>query len=171
MPAGYSWLSVFITAAILFGFSSVILVMLLGQTRVFYTMSKDGLIPSVFSKLHPKHKTPYRSQWLFFFFVSLFAAFVPDSVVGNMVSIGTLFAFVLVCIGIIILRKRSPELPRPFKTPLVPFVPILGALICLLMIAGLGIDNWLRLGVWLIIGFVIYFGYSRKNSKAQKGEK
>ncbi|MEJ0105594.1 MAG: amino acid permease [Bacteroidota bacterium] len=171
MPASYNWLSVFITAAILFGFSSVILVMLLGQTRVFYTMSKDGLIPPVFSKLHPKHKTPYRSQWLFFFFVSLFAAFVPDSVVGNMVSIGTLFAFVLVCIGIIILRKRSPELPRPFKTPLVPFVPILGALICLLMIAGLGIDNWLRLGVWLIIGFVIYFGYSRKNSKAQKGEK
>jgi basic amino acid/polyamine antiporter, APA family len=170
MPASYSWLGVFITCAILFGFSSVILVMLLGQTRVFYTMSRDGLIPKVFSDLHPKHKTPFKSQWLFFGFVSLFAAFVPDSVVGNMVSIGTLFAFVLVCIGIIILRKRNPELPRPFKTPLVPFVPILGALTCLLMIAGLGIDNWLRLGVWLIIGFVIYFGYSVKNSKARKGE-
>jgi len=170
MPASYSWLGVFITCAILFGFSSVILVMLLGQTRVFYTMSKDGLIPSVFSSLHPKHKTPYKSQWLFFVFVSLFAAFVPDSVVGNMVSIGTLFAFVLVCIGIIILRKRSPELPRPFKTPLVPMVPILGALTCLLMIAGLGIDNWLRLGVWLLIGFVIYFGYSVKNSKARRDE-
>ena len=168
MPASYSWLSTFITAAILFGFSSVILVMLLGQTRVFYSMSKDGLVPAVFSKLHPKHKTPYKSQWLFFAFVSLFAAFVPDSVVGNMTSIGTLFAFVLVCIGIIIMRKTNPELPRAFKTPLVPVLPILGALICLLMIAGLGIDNWLRLIVWLAIGFIIYFGYSVKHSKARK---
>lgn len=169
MPAGYNWLSIFITVAILFGFSSVMLVMLLGQTRVFYTMSKDGLIPSVFSKLHPKHSTPYKSQWLFFFFVSIFAAFVPDSVVGNMVSIGTLFAFVLVCIGIIIMRRRNPELPRPFKTPWVPLVPIVGALTCLLMIAGLGIDNWIRLGVWLIVGFFIYFGYSRKHSYLRKG--
>jgi APA family basic amino acid/polyamine antiporter len=169
MPASYSWLSTFITVAILFGFSSVILVMLLGQTRVFYSMSKDGLVPSVFSKLHPKHKTPYKSQWLFFAFVSLFAAFVPDSVVGNMTSIGTLFAFVLVCIGVIIMRKRNPEIPRSFKTPWVPFVPILGALVCLLMIAGLGIDNWLRLFVWLIIGFFVYFGYSVKHSKARKG--
>jgi basic amino acid/polyamine antiporter, APA family len=170
MPSSYSWLSTFITVAILFGFSSVILVMLLGQTRVFYSMSKDGLIPAVFSKLHPTHKTPYKSQWLFFAFVSIFAAFVPDSVVGNMTSIGTLFAFVLVCIGIIIMRKRNPEIPRAFKTPLVPFVPILGALICLLMITGLGIDNWLRLFVWLIIGFVIYFGYSVKHSLARKGK-
>jgi len=168
MPASYNWLSIFITAAILFGFSSVILVMLLGQTRVFYTMSRDGLVPPVFSRLHSKFRTPFKSQWLFFVFVSLFAAFVPDSVVGNMVSIGTLFAFVLVCIGIIIMRKRNPEAPRPFKTPLVPFVPVLGALICLLMIAGLGLDNWLRLGVWLIIGFVIYFGYSVKHSKARQ---
>lgn len=169
MPAQYNWLSIFITVAILFGFSSVILVMLLGQTRVFYTMSRDGLIPSVFAKLHPKHATPYRSQWLFFFFVSLFAAFIPDTVVGNMVSIGTLFAFVLVCIGILILRKRSPDIPRPFKVPLVPVVPIVGAITCLLMIAGLGIDNWIRLGVWLIIGFAIYFGYSRHHSKLQLG--
>jgi APA family basic amino acid/polyamine antiporter len=170
MPASYGWLSTFITVAILFGFSSVILVMLLGQTRVFYSMSRDGLIPPVFSKLHPKHQTPYKSQWLFFIFVSLFAAFVPDSVVGNMTSIGTLFAFVLVCIGVIIMRKRNPEIPRSFKTPLVPFVPILGALICLLMITGLGIDNWLRLFVWLIIGFFVYFGYSVKHSLARKGE-
>lgn len=170
MPASYNWLSIFITAAILFGFSSVILVMLLGQTRVFYTMSRDGLIPRVFSDLHPKQRTPYKSQWLFFVFVSLFAAFIPDSVVGNMVSIGTLFAFVLVCIGVIIMRKRNPELPRPFRTPLVPLVPVLGALVCLLMIAGLGIDNWLRLGVWLIIGFAIYFTYSIKNSKARHGQ-
>jgi basic amino acid/polyamine antiporter, APA family len=170
MPPSYNWLSIFITVAILFGFSSVILVMLLGQTRVFYTMSKDGLVPPAFSKLHAKHQTPYKSQWLFFGFVSIFAAFIPDSVVGNMVSIGTLFAFVLVCIGIIILRKKSPEIPRPFKTPLVPFVPILGAVTCLLMITGLGVDNWLRLAVWLIIGFVIYFGYSVKHSKQRKLE-
>jgi len=168
MPASYHWLSIFITVAVLFGFSSVILVMLLGQTRVFYTMSRDGLIPPVFSDLHPKNKTPYKSQWLFFFFVSLFAAFVPDTVVGNMVSIGTLFAFVLVCIGVIIMRRRNPEAIRPFKTPLVPFVPVLGALVCGLMIAGLGIDNWIRLGVWLIVGFVIYFSYSVKHSKARQ---
>ena len=169
MPFKYQWLSIFITAAILFGFSSVILVMLLGQTRVFYTMSRDGLIPPVFSQLHPKHQTPYKSQWLFFVFVSLFAAFVPDTVVGNMVSIGTLFAFVLVCIGVIIMRKRNPEVPRAFKTPLVPFVPILGAAVCLLMIVGLGRDNWLRLGVWLVLGLMVYFGYSIKNSKVRRG--
>jgi APA family basic amino acid/polyamine antiporter len=169
MPVSYNWLSIFITVAILFGFSSVILVMLLGQTRVFYTMSRDGLIPRVFSDLHPVNRTPYKSQWLFFFFVSLFAAFIPDTIVGNMVSIGTLFAFVLVCIGVLIMRKRSPELVRPFKTPFVPVVPVLGALICLLMITGLGIDNWMRLIIWLIVGFFIYFTYSVKNSKARKG--
>jgi APA family basic amino acid/polyamine antiporter len=168
MPPSYSWLSTFITVAILFGFSSVILVMLLGQTRVFYTMAKDGLVPPVFAKLHPKHQTPYKSQWLFFVFVGLFAAFIPDSIVGNMTSIGTLFAFVLVCIGVMILRKKRPEVPRPFRTPLVPIVPVAGALICLAMIAGLGIDNWLRLFFWLIIGMFVYFGYSRKHSKVQR---
>jgi len=168
MPPSYSWLSTFITIAILFGFSSVILVMLLGQTRVFYTMAKDGMVPKVFADLHPKHRTPYTSQWLFFLFVGLFAAFIPDSIVGNMTSIGTLFAFVLVCIGVMILRKKSPEVPRPFRTPWVPVVPVLGSLICLAMIAGLGIDNWIRLGVWLIIGMFVYFGYSRKHSKVQK---
>ncbi|RFS20954.1 amino acid permease [Chitinophaga silvatica] len=167
MP-GYGWLSTFITVAILAGFSSVILVMLLGQTRVFYSMSNDGLIPSVFAKLHPKYRTPYRSQWMFFGFVSLFAAFVPDSVVGDMTSIGTLFAFVLVCIGVIVMRKSNPDVPRSFKTPLVPFVPILGAAFCLLMIISLGIENWSRLIVWLLIGFFIYFGYSVKHSKARK---
>ena len=168
MPASYSWLSTFITIAILFGFTSVIMVMLMGQTRVFYTMAKDGLVPPVFATLHPKHKTPYKSQWLFFVFVGLFAAFIPDTIVGNMTSIGTLFAFVLVCIGIIILRRKRPEVPRPFRTPLVPLVPVLGALICLAMITGLGISNWLRLIIWLIIGMVVYFGYSKKHSKVQR---
>jgi len=167
MP-GYGWLSLFITIAILAGFSSVILVMLLGQTRVFYSMSNDGLVPPVFSKLHPKHRTPYKSQWMFFVFTALFAGFVPDHIVGDMTSIGTLFAFVLVCIGVLVMRKTNPEVPRPFKTPLVPFVPIAGALVCLAMIAGLGLGNWTRLIIWLAIGFVIYFGYSVKHSKARK---
>jgi APA family basic amino acid/polyamine antiporter len=167
MP-GYSWLSVMITVAILAGFSSVILVMLLGQSRVFFSMSKDGLLPAVFSDLHPKFKTPFKSNALLFLFVSVFAAFVPGDTVGDMTSIGTLFAFVLVCAGIIIMRKTDPDTPRPFKTPLVPLVPILGILVCAAMIYGLGVENWIRLFVWLGIGFVVYFGYSIKNSKLNK---
>ena len=170
MP-GYSWLSLFITIAILAGFSSVILVMLLGQTRVFYSMSNDGLVPPVFSKLHPKYRTPYKSQMLFFVFTALFAGFIPDHIVGNMTSIGTLFAFVLVCIGVLVMRKSDPNVPRPFKTPWVPVVPIAGAIVCGLMILGLGADNWIRLVIWLAIGFVIYFGYSVKHSKARKLQK
>jgi APA family basic amino acid/polyamine antiporter len=170
MP-GYGWLSAFVTVAILAGFSSVILVMLLGQTRVFYTMSRDGLIPPVFSKLHPKYHTPYRSQWLFFVFISLFAAFVPDSVVGDMTSIGTLFAFVLVSLGIMFLRKSDPNAERPFRTPLYWLVCPLGALVCLAMIAGLGWENWSRLLIWLLIGFFIYFGYSIRHSKVRNGNK
>ncbi|MBA3829457.1 MAG: amino acid permease [Taibaiella sp.] len=170
MP-GFGWLSKLVTVAILAGFSSVILVMLLGQTRVFYTMSKDGLVPSSFSRLHAKFRTPYKSQWMFFIFVSLFAAFVPDNIVGDMTSIGTLFAFVLVCIGIMILRIKSPEVKRPFKTPLYWVVCPLGALVCLCMIAGLGWENWARLFVWLLIGFVIYFGYGIKNSKVRREQR
>ena len=169
MPHSFNWLANLVTVAILAGFSSVILVMLLGQTRVFYTMSTDGLIPKIFSKLHPKHRTPYKSQWFFFVFVSLFAGFIPDSVVGEMVSIGTLFAFVLVCLGIFILRRTDPDLARPFKTPLYKVVCILGAIICLCMMASEGLENWLRLFVWLLIGFVIYFGYSVKRSHVRHG--
>jgi APA family basic amino acid/polyamine antiporter len=165
---GYGWLSTFVTVAILAGFSSVILVMLMGQTRVFYSMSNDGLVPKVFSTLHPKYRTPYRSQAMFFVFVSLFAAFIPDSVVGDMTSIGTLFAFVLVCLGVIVMRKTNPELPRAFKTPWVPVVPLVGTAFCLLMIVSLGWENWSRLFIWLIIGFCIYFGYSVKHSKTRK---
>jgi len=168
MP-GFGWLSLFITIAILAGFSSVILVMLLGQTRIFYTMSRDGLVPPVFSDVHPKHRTPYKSQWVFFVFVSLFAAFIPDNVVGDMTSIGTLFAFVLVCIGILIIRNKKMA-NAPFKTPAVWIIAPLGALVCLAMIAGLGLENWARLIVWLLVGFIIYFGYSRKHSKVRHGE-
>jgi APA family basic amino acid/polyamine antiporter len=162
---GYGWLAKLVTVAILAGFSSVILVMLLGQSRVFYSMSRDGLVPPVFSQLHPKFRTPYKSNLLFFVFVGLFAAFIPGDIVGDMTSIGTLFAFILVCAGVIIIRKTHPDLPRQFKTPLVPLVPILGIIVCGAMIFGLGWTNWLRLGAWLLIGFIIYFSYSRSHAK------
>ncbi len=162
---GYGWLANFVTVAILAGFSSVILVMLLGQSRVFYSMSRDGLVPKVFSDTHPKFRTPWKSNMLFFVFTSLFAAFLPDSVVGEMTSIGTLFAFMLVCAGVWILRVRRPDLVRTFKVPMVPVVAVLGIVVCGAMIYGLGWTNWLRLGAWLLIGMFIYFGYSKSHSK------
>ena len=168
MP-GYSWLGKLVTVAILAGFSSVILVMLLGQSRVFYSMSRDGLVPKVFSDVHSKFKTPYKANLIFLVVVGAFAAFVPGDIVGDMTSIGTLFAFMLVCVAVIILRKTDPDMPRAFKTPLVPLVPILGIIVCGAMIFGLGWTNWLRLGGWLLIGFVIYFGYSKRHSLLQKG--
>ena len=167
MP-GYAWLGKLVTVAILAGFSSVILVMLLGQSRVFYSMSRDGLLPKVFSEVHPKYKTPYKANLIILVLVGLFAAFIPGDIVGDMTSIGTLFAFILVCIAVIILRKTEPNHPREFKTPLVPFIPILGVVVCAAMIFGLGWTNWLRLFVWLGIGLVIYFSYSRKNSKLKQ---
>lgn len=163
MP-GYDWLAKFVTVAILAGFSSVILVMLMGQSRVFYTMSRDGLVPKVFSDLHPKFRTPYKSNLIFLVFVGLFAAFVPGDIVGDMTSIGTLFAFMLVCAGVWIMRVKRPDLPRQFKTPLVPVVPILGILVCGAMIYGLDWPNWLRLGGWMLVGFIIYFAYSMRKS-------
>jgi len=163
MP-GYAWLGKLVTIAILAGFSSVILVMLLGQSRVFYSMSRDGLLPAIFSEVHPKYKTPYKANLIILILVGAFAAFIPGDIVGDMTSIGTLFAFILVCAAVIILRKTNPDLPRQFKTPLVPLVPILGIIVCAAMIFGLGWTNWLRLGIWLAVGFIIYFGYSKKKS-------
>jgi len=164
MP-GYGWLSDLVTVAILGGFSSVILVMLMGQSRVFYSMSRDGLVPKVFSDVHPRFRTPYKSNWLFFAFVGLFAAFVPEDIVGDMTSIGTLFAFMLVCIGTWVMRVKEPGLKRQFRVPAVPVVSTLGVLVCGAMIFGLGWPNWTRLGVWLVIGLAIYFGYGIKRSK------
>ncbi|MCO5949735.1 amino acid permease [Mucilaginibacter flavidus] len=161
----YAWLSTLVTVAILAGFSSVILVMLLGQSRVFYTMATDGLLPKVFSDLHPKYSTPYKSNMILFVFVGLFAAFLPESVAGDLTSIGTLFAFVVVCVGVMILRKKSPDLVRPFKTPLVPLVPILGMIICGTMIASLETRTQLSALGWMVLGLIIYFTYSKKNSK------
>ena len=128
-------------------------------------VSRDGLVPKLFSDLHPKFQTPYKSNWIFLVLVGGFAAFVPGDIVGDMTSIGTLFAFILVCAGVWILRITNPEIPRQFKVPLVPLVSVLGIGVCAAMIAGLGKLNWERLGVWLVIGLVIYFGYSRKRSK------
>ncbi|MCX6633892.1 MAG: amino acid permease, partial [Acidobacteria bacterium] len=163
----YVWLKTAVSLAIIAGLTSVILVMLLGQSRVFYSMSRDGLVPRIFSDIHPKYRTPWRSNLVFMVFVSLFSAFAPISWVGHMTSIGTLFAFVVVCGGVLIMRKTNPGLPRPFRTPLVPLVPILGIVVCLAMMAGLGLSNWLRLFVWLFIGLAIYFSYGRRHSHLQ----
>ena len=166
---GYAWLGKFVTVAILAGFSSVILVMLLGQSRVFYSMSRDGLVPGVFADIHPKYHTPWKSNLLFFFFTALFGGFVPGDIVGEMTSIGTLFAFILVCAGIWILRVRRPNLQRAFRTPAVPLVSSLGIVVCASMIYGLGWTNWVRLGAWLLVGLVIYFGYGRAHSRLNAG--
>lgn len=161
----YKWLADAVTVAILAGFSSVILVMLMGQSRIFYTMSQDGLIPKAFGELHPKYKTPFKANWILFAFVGAFAAFVPGHVAGDLTSFGTLFAFVLVSIGVWILRVKNPKLERPFRAPLVPVVSTLGALICALMIFGLDIQTLTVAFVWMLIGLLVYFGYSRKRSK------
>lgn len=165
---GYEWLGTSVTVAILAGFSSVILVMLMGQSRVFFSMSKDGLLPRVFSDLHPKFRTPYKSNVILFVFVGLFAAFIPGSVAGDLTSFGTLFAFVLVCAGTWIMRVKSPEIPRPFKTPLVPLVPILGILVCMFMIVALDYVTLLSAALWMVLGLLIYFMYSRRSSNLNR---
>lgn len=164
----YPWLNKAISLAILAGYSSVILVMLLGQSRVFYSMSKDKLLPAAFSKVHPKYRTPVNSNLLFLVLVSTFAAFVPARVAGEMTSIGTLLAFIIVCTGILVMRKTMPEAPRGFRTPLVPLIPILGILTCLFMMVFLPFDTWIRLIVWMVIGLDIYTWYGRKNASKSK---
>jgi APA family basic amino acid/polyamine antiporter len=161
----YSWLATAVTVAILAGFSSVILVMLMGQSRIFYTMSNDGLIPKAFGDLHPKYKTPYKSNMILFVFVGAFAAFVPGHVAGDLTSFGTLFAFVLVSIGVWMLRVKAPNLERPFRTPIAPVVSVLGALICTAMIVGLDEQTLKVAFAWMALGLIVYFLYSKKNSK------
>jgi APA family basic amino acid/polyamine antiporter len=169
MP-GYGWLATLVTVAILAGFSSVILVMLLGQSRVFYSMANDGLLPKLFAEIHPKYRTPWKCNIVLFLFVGVFAAFIPGSLAGDLTSIGTLFAFVLVCIGVWIMRKIQPTLARPFKTPLVPLVPILGVIVCGGMIVSLDIHTQLTALGWMLIGFLIYFLYSRLHSRLNTPE-
>jgi APA family basic amino acid/polyamine antiporter len=160
----YRWLTIGMNVAVLAGLTSVMLVMLLGQSRVLFSMANDRLLPKAFRDVHPKFRTPWKCNLMLMIFVSLFAAFVPISVVGKMTSIGTLFAFVIVCIGIIIMRKTHPDTPRPFKTPLVPLFPLMGIAVNVAMMYGLGWSNWLRLVIWMAIGLIIYFGYSRSRS-------
>jgi len=167
MP-GFGWLATLVTVAILAGFSSVILVMLLGQSRVFYSMSNDGLIPKIFSDLHPKFRTPYKSNIILFLFVGFFGAFIPGSVAGDLTSIGTLLAFILVCLGIIIMRKADPDRPRPFRTPFSPVVPILGVIVCGAMVCFEDPTTVLTALGWMILGLLIFFTYSRHHSNIGK---
>jgi len=164
---GLAWLSPFIKIGAIAGLSSVVMVLLLGQSRVFYSMAHDGLLWKSFAKTHPKYKTPYLTSIVTGLFAALFAGFLPIGLLGELVSIGTLLAFVIVCLGLIVLRKKEPDAPRAFRTPWVPFVPVLGALICLAQMAALPKDTWIRLIGWMLIGFVIYFSYGRKHSRVR----
>lgn len=166
----YPWLQTMIKLGIISGFTSVILVLLLGQSRVFYSMSRDGLLPQVFSDIHPKWKTPWRSNLIFLFFVSFFAGLFPISKLGHMTSIGTLLAFIIVCAGVMILRNTQPNQPRPYRVPGAPLVPFLGILVCMSMMTSLDHETWYRLGIWLAIGMVIYFTYSRFHSRLNAGK-
>jgi len=167
---GLKWLSPIIKVGTLAGLSSVILVTLLGQTRIFFSMAHDGLLWKSFAKIHSKFKTPHYSTMITGFFTAIMAGLFPIGLLGELVSIGTLLAFMIVCIGILIMRKTEPDAPRPFKTPWVPFVPMLGAFICLIQMLALPGDTWLRLIIWMAIGFVIYFTYGRKHSVARKNK-
>ena len=166
---GVRWGSLLVKIGALMGLSSTIVVMLLGQSRVFFSMSKDGLLPALFSNVHRKFRTPWISSITVGTFVAALAASLPINVLDEMVSIGTLLAFVIVCAGVWLIRRRNPELHRPFKTPWVPFVPIMGILISLAMMVSLTGLTWIRLAVWLVIGMVLYFTYGRHHSRVQRG--
>lgn len=164
---GVRWGSFLVKVGAIAGLGSVMLVMLLGQSRVFFSMSRDGLLPPWASRIHPRFRTPYLSSILVGIFVAVFAATIPIDILGELVSIGTLLAFVIVCGGVWLLRVRRPEMARPFKTPWVPVVPILGILVSAGLMLSLPLGTWLRLIVWLIIGMFIYFLYGRHHSKVQ----
>ncbi len=164
---GVRWGSLLVKVGAIFGLATVMLVMLLGQSRVFYSMSNDGLLPKWASKVHPRFRTPWISTIAVGIFVAIFAAALPIDILGELVSIGTLLAFVIVSTGVWILRKRRPDIPRPFKTPLVPFVPIMGILVSALLMLSLPFDTWLRLIIWLVVGLAIYFLYGRNHSKVR----
>ncbi len=165
---GVRWGSFLVKLGAIFGLATVMLVMLLGQSRVFYSMSRDGLLPAWASTVHPRFRTPWISTILVGLFVATFAALLPIDILGELVSIGTLLAFVIVCAGVWIMRVRRPELARPFRAPWVPFVPIMGILVSGLLMVSLPLDTWLRLLIWLVIGMVIYFTYGKKHSRVQK---
>jgi basic amino acid/polyamine antiporter, APA family len=162
---GVGWFSVLIKLGALVGLTTVILVLLYGQSRIFFTMSNDGLLPPLFSRVHPRLQTPYLSQLMIGIIVAVVAALTPIDILGEMVSIGTLFAFVLVCGAVVYLRRSDAEVARPFRVPNVPWVPLLGIVFCLLLMAGLPLVTWMRLIIWLVIGLGVYFGYGSRHSK------
>lgn len=166
VPA-YPWLNKAIVLAILFGYCSVIMVTLLGQSRVFLSMSHDGLLPPFFSRINEKYRTPVHSNFLFMVVVGLLAGFIPAEVAGEMTSIGTLLAFTLVCAAVLIVRKTMPDAHRAFKTPFVPVIPILGILTCLCMMCFLPADTWIRLVLWMLIGLDIYSVYGIRHSRLE----
>ena len=163
MP-GYGWLATLVDVAILAGFSSVMLVMLLGQSRVFFSMSRDGLLPRLFAEVHPKFRTPWKCNLVLYVFVGLLGGFLPGDITGNMTNLGTLFAFVLVCIGVMVMRSKNPNHPRPFRAPLVPFVPVLGVIFCVAMIISVDSTSKIAAGSWMIVGLFVYFLYARRHS-------
>lgn len=167
---GLRWLSPVIKVSALFGLFSTMLVQLLGQTRIFFSMARDGLLPRVFGRVHPRYQTPHVSTVVTGTVCLLVAGLTPIEVLGQLVSIGTLLAFVLVCVGVVILRKTAPENRRPFRTPWVPLVPILGALICLAQMLGLPGETWIRLVIWLAVGLVIYFAYGHSHAQAARAD-
>jgi APA family basic amino acid/polyamine antiporter len=163
------WLGFLMKLGSLAGLTSVMLVMLLGQSRVFYSMSRDGLLPAMFSELHAKFATPWKSNLLLMVFVSALGAFTPIQQLGNLTSMGTLWAFTLVCAGVIIMRRTHPDTPRPFRTPMVPLVPVLGMLFCLLLMFSLDRITKYAFLAWMFAGLGIYFSYSRTRSHLQRG--
>jgi APA family basic amino acid/polyamine antiporter len=166
--SGLPWLGIWMKLGSLLGLTTVMLVMLLGQSRVFYSMSRDGLLPKLFSDIHPSFQTPWKSNLILMVFVSGLAAFTPISNLGQLTSIGTLAAFIVVCIGIIVLRRTHPNLPRPFRTPLVPFIPALGVLANFGLMYSLANITWVAFIIWMSVGLVIYFSYSKSRSVLQQ---